>query len=201
MLPMLCLILEPFKRIPAIANAYENGISCVTMSKPWGGCGISIGWLACSNNHVIQKLVDTQYFGTACVSRASEIQGRMVLAASDEILENRRQIILKNKKLLQAFIEDKYSEYFEWRRPNAGAIAFVEFKGPWTSEELGNHLKEASISMKPAYCFADDVTPALKNYFRVGFGEAKFHVALDALDKFVQTHESMWRMSIKSKTG
>lgn len=180
-------------RIPAMANVYERGISCVTMSKPWGGCGISIGWLACSDSSMIQKLVDIQYFGTACCSRASEIQARMVLAASDDILEDRRNIILKNKALLQEFIEDKYPEWFGWRRPNAGAIAFVEFKGPFTSDELGNCLREASISIKPTYCFIDNVTPALESYFRVGFGEAKFPMTLEALDKFVQANESAWR--------
>jgi DNA-binding transcriptional MocR family regulator len=144
---------------------------------------------------MIQKLVDVQYFGTACCSRASEIQGRMVLAASDAILEDRRNIILKNKALLQDFIENKYPEWFGWRRPNAGAIAFLEFKGPLTSEQLGDCLREASISIKPTYCFVDDITSALESYFRVGFGEAKFHLALEALDKFVQANESAWRDS------
>ncbi|KAL7512956.1 hypothetical protein ACHAXN_010096 [Cyclotella atomus] len=186
---------NPSETIPAMANAYERGISCVTMSKPWGGCGISIGWLACSDSSMIQKLVDDLHFGTACCSRASEIQGRMVLAASDAILEDRRNIILKNKALLQDFIENKYPEWFRWRRPNAGAIAFLEFKGPLTSEQLGDCLREASISIKPTYCFVDDITSALESYFRVGFGEAKFHLALEALDKFVQANESAWRDS------
>lgn len=185
------------ERIPSVANVYNKGISCVTMSKPWGGCGISIGWLACSDMGIIQKLVDVQYFGTACVSRASEIQARMVLAASNSILEDRRDIILKNKKLLEDFIEKRHNEWFAWKKPNAGAIAFVEFKGPWTSEELGMHLKEAGISIKPTYCFTDRVTPALEKYFRVGFGETKFHLALDALDVFVKSHELSWRKSIQ----
>ncbi|KAL7482383.1 hypothetical protein ACHAW6_008052 [Cyclotella cf. meneghiniana] len=184
-------------RIPSVANVYNKGISCVTMSKPWGGCGISIAWLACSDMGIIQKLVDVQYFGTACVSRASEIQARMVLAASNSILEDRRDIILKNKKLLEDFIEKRHHEWFAWKKPNAGAIAFVEFKGPWTSEELGLHLKEAGISIKPTYCFTDRVTPALEKYFRVGFGERKFHLALDALDVFVKSHELSWRKSIQ----
>jgi len=121
--------------------------------------------------------------------------GRMVLAASDAILEDRRNIILKNKELLQNFIEEKYPQWFSWKRPNAGAITFVKFLGPWTSEELGDHLREASISIKPTYCFIENVTPSLEKYFRVGFGEAKFHLALEALDKFVKAHESTWRES------
>jgi hypothetical protein len=31
-------------RLPAMADAYHKGISLVTLSKPWGGCGITIGW-------------------------------------------------------------------------------------------------------------------------------------------------------------
>lgn len=180
-------------RISTMANAYALGISAVTMSKPWGGCGITIGWLACSNLEMIQQLVDVQYFGTACVSRASEIQGRMVLAASDAILEERLSIIHQNKKLLQDFIEVRYKEWFSWRRPNAGAIAFVKFLGPWTSEALGNELAKVGISIKPAYCFAETVTPQIQQYFRVGFGERKMPAALEAFESFVKANEQVWR--------
>jgi aspartate/methionine/tyrosine aminotransferase len=188
-------------RLPTIANAYENGISAVTMSKPWGGCGITIGWLACSNLEMIQQLIDVQYFGTACVSRASEIQGRMVLAASNAILEDRLGIIRLNKQVLQEFIQVKYHEWFSWNRPNAGAIAFVKFLGPWTSEQLGNKLAKAGISIKPAYCFAETVTPEIQQYFRLGFGERKMPLALEALGKFVDAHEKSWReVMIKQET-
>ena len=117
-----------------------------------------------------------------------------MLASSDAILEDRRTIILRNKALLQAFIEVRYKEWFAWRRPNAGAIAFVEFRGPWTSEKLGVHLNEADISIKPAYCFTDTVTSEVDQYFRVGFGEKKFPLALEALAKFVDRHEAAWRV-------
>ena len=185
-------------RIPAMADAYENGISAVTMSKPWGGCGITIGWLACPNLEIVQKLIDVQYFGTACVSRASELQGRMVLLASDEILKQRIEIIRHNKRLLQRFIEVDYPEFFEWQRPNAGAIAFVKFKGPWTSEVLGHKLAQRSISMKPAYCFAETVTPDIESYFRVGYGETKMPKALEALRAFVDDHKDEWRAAMKA---
>ena len=162
------------------------------MSKPWGGCGISIGWLACRDLEMVQRLVDVQYFGCACVSRASEIQGRMVLAASSSILKDRVETIQRNKALLQDFIEVKYSKWFSWNRPNAGAIAFVKFLGPWTSEELGDELAKAGISIKPAYCFASNITPDIQQYFRVGFGERKMPLALEALGKFVEEHQGSW---------
>ena len=37
---------DPADRLPAMADLYSRGISAVTLSKPWGGCGITIGWLA-----------------------------------------------------------------------------------------------------------------------------------------------------------
>lgn len=180
-------------RLSTMANSYEKGISVVAMSKPWGGCGINIGWLACQDKDMIQRMVDVQYFGCACVSRASEIQGRMVLRVSETILRERMAIILNNKSKLEEFIEKKHSKWFEWRRPNAGAVAFVKFKGPWTSEVLGKHLAEAGISIKPAYCFTDTAENEVKKYFRLGFGEKKLPLLLEALEEFVNAHETSWR--------
>lgn len=192
-------------RLPTMANSYEKGISVVAMSKPWGGCGIkiNIGWIACRDRDMVRRMIDVQYFGCACVSRASEIQARMVLAVSETMLRERMNIILDNKSKLINFIENKHGKWFEWRRPNAGAIAFVKFKGPWTSDVLGKHLARAGISIKPAYCFVDDTTVAptseeVSKYFRIGYGEKEIASALEALGEFVRAHESSWREALPS---
>merc|ERR1712151_52489 len=100
-------------RLPAMADLYERGISAVTLSKPWGACGVSIGWLAFQDLSIKQRLVDVQYFGSACPSRASELQAIMVLRASDRILAKNLAIIRHNFALLEAFIA-KYGDLFEW---------------------------------------------------------------------------------------
>merc|ERR1712190_238251 len=108
------------------------------------------------------------------MGRASEIQAIMILRSSDAILTKNLKIILRNKSLLEDFLK-QYSDFFEWIRPKAGAIGFVKFKGPLTSSELGEKLAIAGISIKPAYCFADDLIATgcqdYDGYFRVGFGE------------------------------
>jgi hypothetical protein len=45
----------------------------------------------------------------------------------------------ENLALLDEFIA-RYSELFEWVRPKAGAIAFIKFRGPMTSEDFGAQL-------------------------------------------------------------
>lgn len=178
-------------RLPAMADFYSKGLSACTVSKPWGGCGITIGWLALKDMELKQKIIDVQYFGTACPSRASEIQTIMMLRASDIILEKNLNIIRHNKALLDQFVED-YSDLFEWVRPNAGAIAFMKFKGPLNSDELGMELAKAGISIKPAYVFADDSSD-FNDYFRIGFGEKIMPNALNALIDFVEDHKEEWR--------
>lgn len=161
------------------------------MSKPWGGCGITIGWLAMQDLDLRQKIIDTQYFGTACPSRASEIQAIMTLRASDKILEKNLSIIRQNIELLAQFIE-KYSEFFDWVRPKAGAIAYVKFTGPLSSDELGKQLADEGISIKPAYVFSEEGTED-SGYFRVGYGEKIMPKALEALTEFVEKHKDTWR--------
>ncbi len=177
-------------RLPPMADLYVKGLSACTLSKPWGGCGITIGWLALQDLELKQKIIDVQYFGTACPSRASEIQAIMALRASDIILERRMNIIRRNLALLDQFIED-YGDWFEWVRPNAGAIAFVKFKGPIKSDALGDQLAQSGISIKPAYVFTGDYTTH-QEYFRIGYGEEVMPKALAALIDFVEENKWAW---------
>eukprot|EP00978_Attheya_sp_CCMP212_P027515 scaffold92173_cov48-Attheya_sp.AAC.1 len=186
---------EEKDQFPAMADFYSRGLSCVTLSKPWGGCGITIGWIALQDLDLKQKLWNVQYFGTACPSRASEIQAIMVLRASDAILAKNLKIIRHNKSLVEKFLSN-YHQYFEWTPPVSGAIAFVKFKGPLTSEELGEKLAAAGISVKPAYCFGADLIANgcrdYDDYFRIGFGEEIMPKALEALARFVEEHKHTW---------
>lgn len=186
-------------RLPAICQAYERGISVVTMSKPWGACGVTVGWLACRDADLLDKLWNVQYFGTACLSRASEIQAIMVCRASHLILRDRLSIIRHNKALLQDVIEHRYPDLLAWTRPTAGAIAFVEFKGPLTSAALGDILAQRGISIKPAYCFVQEPVPLhLASYFRVGFGERQMPAALEAFCAVLEEYKDTWRAEMKN---
>jgi aspartate/methionine/tyrosine aminotransferase len=188
---------DPEMRLPAMADACCKGLSVVTLSKPWGACGVTIGWIACQDLGLRDKLTDLQYFGTACPSRASELQAIMVLRASEQILARNMRIILENKKKLERFMDD-YSDLFFWVPPSAGAIAAIKFRGPLTSNELGGELAKVGISIKPAYCFSGDSVSEDNDYFRVGFGESIMPKALDALRIFVDNHKDEWRKSMVS---
>ena len=183
---------DPSTRLPAMADAYPRGISLCTLSKPWGACGVTIGWLALQDTALRQACIDVQYFGSACPGRASELQAIMTLRASDAILKKNLAIIAHNLHLLDGFFE-RYSDFFQWVRPTAGAVGYVKFSGPMSSAALGKALADAGISIKPAYVFSDPAhADAYRDYFRIGFGEAIMPKALAALQRFVEEHQHSW---------
>ena len=185
-------------RIDAMADAYDRGISIVTLSKPWGACGITIGWVATQDLTLLELISDCQYFGCACPSRASEIQAMMVLRSSDWILDRNIRIIRRNKELLGQFMA-KYADLFTWVPPRAGAIAAIRFLGPLSSADLGAELAGEGIGIKPAYCFADTIVEEL-DYFRVGYGEEKMPAALEALEIFVEKKQKGWKSAMNQST-
>ena len=176
-------------RLPAIADLYERGVSIGALSKPFGAGGASLGWIACRDADARQRFKDAAYFGTACVARASELQGIMVLRARDALLERNIGIIRRNLAIVERFLGDN-SDLFSYVKPTAGCVLFVEFKGPLTSTALGDALANEGISIKPSYCFTDD--DSVDQYFRIGFGEEKVPAAIEALARFVEAKRDEW---------
>ena len=85
---------DPKDRLPAMADLYHRGISAVTLSKPWGGCGITIGWLAFQELGLRQRFVDVQYFGTACPSRCfNEVLGKICFTFGSSRVRNQTNIV------------------------------------------------------------------------------------------------------------
>mmetsp|Transcript_5818 Transcript_5818/g.17190 ORF Transcript_5818/g.17190 Transcript_5818/m.17190 type:complete len:388 (-) Transcript_5818:8-1171(-) len=182
---------DPADRLPAMADAYELGLSVVALSKPFGAGGTSLGWLATRDAATRQRCVDAQYFGTACAPRAAELQACLVLRARDFLLERNLEIIRANVALAAAFVA-RNSDLFSWTPPRAGAVGFLRFDGPCDSAELGEALAREGISVKPAYCFSQEAEDDIAQYFRIGFGERKVPEALAALEAFVGKHRGTW---------
>ena len=183
------LEINPKDKSASIAEMTKNGIALGTMAKPWGAGGACIGWAVCQDKSIIEKIRKAQHLFAVCVSRAGEIQARMVVHASDQIIERNMNIIKDNLKLLDVFF-DEYSDLFEWMKPEAGGTGFVKFKGPLTSDDLAAELLEEGILIFPSYIF--DSEESLKQYFRIGFSRKTMPAALDAFKKFVDERRAQW---------
>ena len=74
------------KRLPQIADAYENGISLNVMSKAYGLPGLRIGWIASQDLQLLDKMEKMKHYLSICNSSPSEFLAVVALKSGEQIL-------------------------------------------------------------------------------------------------------------------
>jgi len=130
---------DPSLRLPQAADAYERGVSLNVMSKAYGLAGLRIGWLACKDRATLVRFEHYKHFLSICNSAPSEVLARIALRARQKILDRNRRVIRDNLAVLDQFFAD-YKDFFDWREPDGGCVAFIRYKGVeellWCHREL-----------------------------------------------------------------
>jgi aspartate/methionine/tyrosine aminotransferase len=183
------LELDPANRTPSMAELSTKAMALGTLSKPWGAGGTGIGWVACQDTAICDKLRRAQHIYAVCFSRAGEIQAMMAIRSRDEIITRNMDIIRHNLDLLDRYFAAN-ADLFEWVRPEAGGTGFVKFKGPLTANELSARLLEHGILVFPPSIF--DCEEALGQYFRIGFSRTTMPAALQAFKLFIDDQRIAW---------
>ncbi len=183
------LELDPGERTPSMAELSKKAIALGTLSKPWGAGGTGIGWVACQDRAICDKLLKAQHIYAVCFSRAGEIQAMMAIRSRVEIIARNMSIIRRNLNLLDQYF-DANADLFEWVRPKAGGTGFVKFKGPLTGNELAARLLERGILVFPPSVF--DCEEALGQYFRIGFSRTTMPAALQGFKLFIDEQRMVW---------
>jgi aspartate/methionine/tyrosine aminotransferase len=168
---------DPADRLPAGADATRRGISLGVMSKAFGLAGLRIGWVACRDREVIQRISSLKDYTTICNSAPSEVLALIALRAREHVLDRSLGIIRENLRALDPFFH-RWSGALEWVRPAAGAVGFPRFLGATDVARLASRLREeAGLLILPGTLF--DFAGA---HFRLGFGRTDFSNGLDRLD-------------------
>lgn len=182
------LEIDESKRLPAIADAYEKGISLNVMTKSFGLAGLRIGWLASKDHELLQQANAYKMYTSICNSAPSEILALMALRAKDKILTRNREIIVHNLNLLDEFIK-RHSNSIRWVRPESGTVAFLELLLPISIEEFTEQLVEKTgVLIMPASIFD---FPG--NFFRIGFGRKNMPDVLNRFEQFLITYENLYQ--------
>lgn len=180
------LEIDESKRLPAIADAYEKGISLNVITKAFGLGGLRIGWLASRDKDILQKIGSYKLYTSISNSAPSEILALIALRAKDVILKRNREIMMSNLSLLDQFFE-RYSSYFAWNRPESGTMAFPELLLPIPIDRFIEKLvEEAGVLIMPGSVF--DFSG---NFFRIGFGRRSMPEALKRFEQYLDTYENI----------
>jgi aspartate/methionine/tyrosine aminotransferase len=174
------------EHLPQAADVYERGISLGVMSKAYGLPGLRIGWIACADRALLQKMERYKHYLSICNSAPSEQLALIALKARETILERNRSIVGENLALLDTFFAE-WPGHFDWYRPDGGCVAYPRYLGEGGVEAFATDLVErAGVLLLPAEHYRSELTPTPTDRFRIGFGRADCAEALAALDQYLR---------------
>lgn len=171
--------------LPHAADVYERGVSLGVMSKAYGLPGLRIGWIACADRSLLQRMERYKHYTSICNAGPSEHLALIALKAGNIILERQRRLLDANLALLDAFFAT-WRDRFAWYRPDGGCIAYPRYLGSEGVDAFAASLvEEAGVLLLPATHYRSTLTPTPTDRFRIGFGRTDLAEGLDVLSGYV----------------
>jgi aspartate/methionine/tyrosine aminotransferase len=180
------LELDPATTLVQAADASPTAVSVNVMSKSYGLPGLRVGWIACQDHALLERLERHKHYTSICNAGPSEFLATLALRNGPAIQTRNRQIIADNIPLLDDFFA-RYPDLFDWAPPAGGAVAFPRYRGPDGVEEFCRRLVETEgVLLLPASVYASDLAVVPADRFRIGVGRRDPGPALEAFGRYLQ---------------
>jgi len=166
-------------RLPAACTLSARAVSLGVMSKTYGLAGLRIGWIGTRNERVRTRMASLKDYTTICSSAPSEFLAEVALRHGETIAAGNRALISSNLALLDAFFA-RHPDSFQWRRPQAGPIAFPRLILGDVNSFCDRLAGAKSVLLLPGTLYADQ-----GNHFRIGFGRKSLPQGLQRLEEFI----------------
>ena len=163
-------------RLPAACDLYERAISLNTVSKSYGLPGLRIGWVACRDAGLLERLREMKLYTTICSSAPSELLVAIAARNSERLIGESRARVLENLPLLTDFVA-RHDDLLDWVPPAAGPIGFPRvLDGRDVREWCERTAAEAGVLLLPGYVYERP------DHVRLGYGRAGLSEALERLE-------------------
>jgi aspartate/methionine/tyrosine aminotransferase len=171
---------DPADRLPASADLYPRAISLGGLSKAYGLPGVRLGWTACRDAGLNQRLLAAKDYTTICAAAPSEVLALIAVRAADRLIGRALTGITGNLGLADAFFAAR-PDVVRWVRPRAGSVGFPELVLGLPVEEFCSRLVTGrGVLLVPGSMFESGT-----NHFRIGLGRASLPAGLAALGEYV----------------
>jgi aspartate/methionine/tyrosine aminotransferase len=174
--------------LPQAADISPTALSLNVMSKAYGLSGLRIGWVACQDHEVLERLERRKHYSTICNAGPSELLATIVLQHADEVRARNQAIIAENLPLYREFFVERWGELFDWKRPQGGCVSFPRYLGSGSCEDFCHELLvQKGVCVLPPSIYSSELCEVPAEHFRVGVGHRDPGRALEVFDEFLST--------------
>jgi len=178
--------LDPSRTLPQAADLSPTAVSLNVMSKAYGLPGLRVGWLACRDRELLERLEKRKHYTTICNPAVTEALAAIALHNAGRIKERNRAVIAANLPHFQGFF-GRWSDLFDWEPPVGGCVCFPRYKGAGDVEDFCRRLLEdEGVLVLPASIYYSEIAEVPADHFRVGMGRKGMDEALTAFDRFLR---------------
>jgi aspartate/methionine/tyrosine aminotransferase len=175
------LELDAARRLPAMCDLYEKGVSLFGLSKTFSLPGLRIGWLVTRDRALSGRLQAFKDYTTICSSAPSEVLSIIALRARETIITRNLGIIRHNLNLAEQFCT-AHAEWFSWLAPQAGSVAFPRLTTGVPIEVFCQDL----LAQKGVMMVPGDLFEYPGGYFRLGLGRKNLQQGLDRVAEYIE---------------
>jgi aspartate/methionine/tyrosine aminotransferase len=176
---------DPAATLPQAADLSDRALSLGVMSKAYGMPGLRVGWVACRDHDLLERIERAKHYGSICNAGPSEVLARIALRAGPQILERNRTLVRDNLVLFDAFFAE-HADRFEWAHPQGGCVCFPRYLGDEGAERFcADLLEQEGVLLLPPSIYASLLSPTPTDRFRLGVGRRDPGPALEALGRYL----------------
>jgi len=180
---------DPARTLPQAADLSETALSLNVASKAYGLPGLRVGWLACRDRALLERLEKRKHYTSICNAGPAEYLAAVALRHRETIWERNRGIVAANRSVFDEFF-GRWSDLFDWTPPDGGCVCFPRYKGGDVEEFCRQLLDAEGVLVLPASMYQSEITDAVPmDHFRVGIGRLGLEAGVAAFDRFLRdTH-------------
>lgn len=175
------LELEPPRTLAQAADLSPEALSINVMSKAYGLPGLRVGWVACRDRSVLQRLERAKHYTSICNTAPGEFLARLALDHGGAILARNHAIVEANNRLFEKFADD-HQGLFDYHPPDGSCVAFPRYLGADGVEAFCRKaVEQDGVLLLPASVFRSALVEIPMDRFRIGLGRNTFAEGLEVL--------------------
>ncbi len=178
--------IDPARTITQAADLSETAVSLNVASKSYGLPGLRVGWLACRDRALLERLEKRKHYTSICNAAPAEYLAAVALRNREPIWARNRGIVAANRPLFADFFA-RWDELFDWRPPDGGCVCFPRYKGGDVERFCARLLDAEGVLVLPASMYSSEIADVPTDHFRVGIGRLGLEEGVAAFDRFLRT--------------